>query len=529
MNVFEDNPDKAGNNSTLDGDVKSVSNKDVFTSEYVIYDDNDFDRVYLSKSKIITDAIDKIGFGKYQIGLFFISGFGWFSDNAWPIAVGLILSRLNEVDGVHAPTGKAPFITLAQNLGLLAGAFFWSLSSDLIGRRWAFNITLLTTGVFSTISGSSPNFAALGVYAALWSFGVGGNMPVDTAVFLESIPSNKQYFLTILSVFWAFGQLVANLFSWALISNFSCDDAEKVCYKSDNQGWRYFLYTLGGFTLLLFIIRFSIKNYESPKFLLAVGKDEKAVEVVHKIAKINGKPCFLTIESLREVDDSESSSYVPPASNELLKDKIKKYNFSHIRECFASRKMAMSTIMVIVSWALIGLAFPLYNAFLPTFLEKRGNANKPLSVRETYRNSLIVAVMGIPGSLIAGLLVELRIGRKGALCLSLLLTGVFLFCSTTARTSNANLGWNCMFNLFSTMMYGILYAYTPEIFPARIRGTAVGIASSANRVLGVFAPVIGIYANLDTPVPIYVSGALFLVVGVISLFLPYESKGRKSL
>lgn len=179
-----------------------------------MYDGSGFEQAYLEKSKIISRAIDEIGFGKYQIGLFIVAGFGWFADNAWPVATSLILPRLLEVDGVHPPSeGRTPFIPLAQNLGLLAGALFWSLSSDVTGRKWAFNITFLWTAVWAIVAGSSPNFAALGVFAALWSFGVGGNLPVDSAIFIENIPSKYNYLLTVLSIFWAFGQIVTNLLS----------------------------------------------------------------------------------------------------------------------------------------------------------------------------------------------------------------------------------------------------------------------------------------------------------------------------
>lgn len=43
------------------------------------------------------------------------------------------------------------------------------------------------------------------------------------------------------------------------------------------------------------------------------------------------------------------------------------------------------------------------------------------------------------------------------------------------------------------------------------------------------APIIAIYANLNTPVPVYVSGALFIVAGLLVLLVPYESQGRASL
>ena len=43
------------------------------------------------------------------------------------------------------------------------------------------------------------------------------------------------------------------------------------------------------------------------------------------------------------------------------------------------------------------------------------------------------------------------------------------------------------------------------------------------------APIIALYANLETAVPVYVSGALFLVSGFIALLLPFEPRGKASI
>ena len=66
-----------------------------------------------------------------------------------------------------------------------------------------------------------------------------------------------------------------------------------------------------------------------------------------------------------------------------------------------------------------------------------------------------------------------------------MLTGVFLICSTLAHDSNSLLGWNCAFNFMSNIMYAVLYAYTPEIFPTKDRGTGNALVASANRVFGI--------------------------------------------
>ena len=71
---------------------------------------------------------------------------------------------------------------LSNDSGLLVGAFGWGLGSDIIGRRWAFNLTLAITGVFGVTAGASPAFIAIILFASLWSVGVGGNLfiPVFT-------------------------------------------------------------------------------------------------------------------------------------------------------------------------------------------------------------------------------------------------------------------------------------------------------------------------------------------------------------
>jgi MFS family permease len=141
-------------------------------------------------------------------------------------------------------------LTLAQNIGLLAGAVFWGFGCDIFGRKWAFNMTLGVTAVFGLIAAGSPNFAGIGTFAALWSFGVGGNLPVDSAVFLEFLPGSHQYLLTVLSIDWAIAQVVATLVAWPLLGNLTCQE-KQVCVRSKNMGWRYFVIVMGGISLLV--------------------------------------------------------------------------------------------------------------------------------------------------------------------------------------------------------------------------------------------------------------------------------------
>lgn len=132
------------------------------------------DPVYENKARVLNSAIQEIGMGWYQWQLFVVVGFGWASDNLWPIVTSLILKPVS----LEFKAPRPPLLTLAQNIGLLFGAIFWGFGCDVFGRRLAFNLTIGITSVFGLIAATSPNFAAIGAFDALWSFGVGGNLPV---------------------------------------------------------------------------------------------------------------------------------------------------------------------------------------------------------------------------------------------------------------------------------------------------------------------------------------------------------------
>lgn len=482
------------------------------------------DPVYEGKARALNAAIQDIGMGGYQWQLFVVVGFGWASDNLWPIVTSLILPPVAKEFDLDKP----PLLSLAQNVGLLVGAMFWGFGCDVFGRRWAFNLTIGITSVFGLIAAGSPNFVALGCFVAFWSFGVGGNLPVDSAIFLEFLPGSHQYLLTVLSVFWALAQLLATLIAWPLLGNLTCEEQSETCGKSDNMGWRYFLICMGGIAMIMFLLRFvCFTLFESPKYLMGRGRDEEAISVVQEVAKRNKKSSAMAVADL-QVFDREGRQGTDASA--VLARKLEKVNLSHLRALFATKKLAYSTTTITLVWAFIGLGYPLYNAFLPYIQSTRGASFGDSSTYITYRNQLIIAVLGVPGALIGGVLVEVpRFGRKGALAVSTTLTGVFLFASTTALSSNSLLGWNCAYSFTSNVMYAVLYAYTPEIFATKDRGTGNAVTAMANRVFGIMAPIVAMYANLETAAPVYVSGALFIAAGGLVTILPYEPRGKASL
>ncbi|KAH0264878.1 MFS general substrate transporter, partial [Aureobasidium melanogenum] len=255
---------------------------------------------YDRKAKVINKAIQDMGMGKYQWQLFVLCGFGWMADNLWLQGVALTLDPIAAEFNVGS--NEVRYTTLALFTGLCIGASFWGVISDIIGRRYAFNTTLFLAGSFGLAAGGANSWIAVCALYACIGLGVGGNLPVDGALFLEFLPGESNYLLTLLSIWWPVGQLISSLLAWAYIPNFSCAAGAAVCTKADNWGWRYFILTLGALTFCMFIVRFFLFNlFESPKFLLSRGRQAEAVHVVQGIAAHNKTTTWLTEEILNQI------------------------------------------------------------------------------------------------------------------------------------------------------------------------------------------------------------------------------------
>ena len=124
------------------------------------------------------------------------------------------------------------------------------------------------------------------------------------------------------------------------------------------MGWRYTLLCLGAICLAIFFLRFVVFRFqESPKFLLYRGRDDRAVEVLHKIAKFNGRESSITLETFEILttehtstsysdedmttsDAAKDKSTITMVKNELLRCKI----------LFSSFSLARLTILIWITY-----------------------------------------------------------------------------------------------------------------------------------------------------------------------------------
>ncbi|KAJ2083668.1 hypothetical protein H4R24_000626 [Coemansia sp. RSA 988] len=543
--------------------------------------------------------ISNIGFGRYHRRVLALCGLGWTADNAWMQCTACILPRVQQHFAVS--NARIGLMSSSMFLGLTCGALVWGPISDRFGRLLPYRWTLIVSATFGLLASATPSFSLLCLCLFGLGSGVGGNMPVDGAIFLECIPREKRHLLTLLSVFFSLGSVLTSAVALAILPPFSCPDdpgPDGCDVSKQNNGWRYLLITMSLLTFVMVILRNGcFRLHESPKYLLQNKRRSDVVMVLKKIVTFNGGAARKPAASAET--GSNTGSYPPEdadSHNSLISDgaiaartSANDYNSTHswlewpendtaheraslqmdsaarhpttfkarihiwylklkgaldvsahirlLKPLFAP-PLRRTTILVWMIWGIVAMGFTMFNVFLPKLLETHNDAGgntKEAAVagshsKQTavYRDSLIYAVSGVPGSILGAWMVDTRLGRIYSMVLSTTVSGLaliaFAFSAKTHSTALTIVS-SSVFGLTSTLMFAVIYAYTPEVFHPSVRGTACGMASACGRVAGIIAPLItGLLLGISTTVPLYVSVALLWAAAGCMFILPIETR-----
>lgn len=117
------------------------------------------------------------------------------------------------------------------------------------------------------------------------------------------------------------------------------------------------MFTSGALVFVMSVARITVVRLkETPKYLLGMGEDARLVETLRSLADRHGRPCSLTLAQLEAcgvVHGTHSGNRFSLGESLV-----------HLRGLFATRQMGKSTLMLWLSWTLIGMAYPLFYVFL---------------------------------------------------------------------------------------------------------------------------------------------------------------------
>jgi MFS family permease len=491
------------------------------------------DSVLAKKIHLINDAIDEMGFTWYHAKLFMIAGFGYSVDSQMEMVQSAVKVYVDyQMMGSGFPISNEVFYA-----GLICGSVVFGMGCDLIGRKVVFNSSILLTSIFGFFTGGTDNYAMYCIFMFLSSFAAGGNIATDVSVFLEFLPSKYQWMNTTMALFWGVGQTIAALISWAFIPNNSCDGPE-YCPSHINRGWRYCWYVNSAICLFAALVRlFVLKLDETPKFLISTGKDKEAYEVLKKISVKYDRSMSLTLEDLENCGTINQDFFDPQRDGYSIKALWRAMKVN-LKILFQNRLVTRSSLLIFLSWGFIGISYSTFYNFLYIFIASHGG-DTGSSTYLVYRNATLANFVGIFGPILAGFMIlikfnmfnrEVIFGRRGTMIFGALASMAILFGYTTVRTPAGDAGFGAATYFFVNIYYGTLYAYTPEIFPTKARGTGVGVALVVCRIFGAFAPVVYYFgAKSGSSVPIWVCGALIGCLSVLSALMPFEPSLKRSV
>lgn len=480
-----------------------------------ISDLNGYDTILNTKMKLVNDALDEIGFTWYHVKLFCLTGMGYATDSQLSYVQATVAAfTRKQFNQSFASDSEALFA------GMLVGALFWGFSADLIGRKFAFNSSLLLSSIFAFLAGCMSNWGTYCLFVGLNAAAFGGNLVLDTSILLEYTGTNSTWTVTFLATWWGVGQTISTLIGWGMLSYSSCDLNLDVCRSSDNRGWRYTWFINAAIVFIFSLLRvLIIRLKETPKYLVSNGRDEEAFEVLKGLAIKYDRPLSLTLEKLQScgsIAHADQSDELYTWTQKIM---------MHLRLLFQNRRVARSSLLLYSSWLLLGLAYPLYANFLPTYLSNKGANISASTTSGQYRDNVFPNIAAIGGPLLAGALLYFfpkSLGHRGTMATGAVLSMVCFFCYTQVKTRLQNIALSSLVYIFIDMYYGCLYAYTPAILPSVARGTGSSIAFGCTRSMACLVPVIAYYADPNTLVPIWICGTAVGVIGCLSLLYPFE-------
>ncbi|GKV26814.1 hypothetical protein SLEP1_g36044 [Rubroshorea leprosula] len=469
----------------------------------------------------VDDALLAMGFGKFQILVLVYAGMGWVSEAMEMMLLSFIGPAVQSLWGLSSH--QESLITSVVFVGMLIGAYSWGVVSDKHGRRRGFLITAIVTAVAGFLSAFAPNYILLIIFRCFVGLGLGGGH-VLASWFLEFIPApNRGTWMVIFSAFWTVGTIFEASLAW---------------FVMPKLGWRWLL-ALSSLPSLLLLLFYGVTP-ESPRYLCLKGRRIDALNVLEKIARINGAKLPSGVLVSEHEVELEGRSILAEDTH-LLSTGNKEDETHNERAAggFSSLLMLLSPELIkstLLLWVVFfGNAFSYYGLVLLTTELNNGRNSCHTNALQSeksqdvsYRDVFITTFAEFPGLLLAAATVD-KLGRKVSMSSMFFLCCIFLLPLVFHESRGLTTGLLFGARICITSTFTVVYIYAPEIYPTSVRSTGVGVASSMGRIGGMICPLVavGLIHGCHQTAAIILFEIVIFVSGICVLLFPLETTGRE--
>ena len=411
---------------------------------------------------------------------------GWTLDSfeffALFVTVGFALHQLVPVTEHAAIPRYAGYIIAATLFGWGTGGVIGGIIADYIGRKRTMILAILAYSLTTGLSALSWNWESLAVLRFLVGVAIGSEWATGASLVAELWPDHSRgKGGGLMQCGAGIGAILASVV-WLLIGG------------SGPSAWRW-MYLIGVLpALATFWIRRSIP--ESPRWMQSNELRSEARNLKRHGADLSGERVALTRFTLIDL--------------------------------FSDRTVRGPLIGSFLMMLSLTLAFWGVGTFIPTYVGTVAAKSGLPAAQWAGWAGLVTGIFGTLGFISLGFLADL-IGRKAVTMLfylmCLILTPVVYL---WAWDIHVLLFWVSVFGFFTLGIWAWAPIWLPELFPTRMRSTAIAFSFNAPRLIACIGPLIagtlivrlGGYGPAAT-----IIGSFFVLGLVVALFLP-ETKGK---
>lgn len=444
-------------------------------------------------SPSVDSVVSRLGFGKYQLKLMFLSGAALLADGAEMAVLSLLTAvlktewQLNQLS--LGALGSSMF------LGMVVGTIFSALYADDIGRVSIMKVGTATAFGSAVCAALAPEFYSFVALRTITGLSIGLCLPCSASYCLEICPKDyRGCFMISLELFFVIGQISAVLFAFWLIPDL------------EGHNWRYLL-LCSAIPMGVASVSLHFGVVESPYFFTSKGNSEEAIASLNFIAKVNRQP-ELSPHEVQAIYDIKQQS----------QDK----GFSKIK-VILNKQYIGQTLLLMVLWFIAVFEFYGMVFILPKSLAI-GQDSKAF----VLWGMLAMSLVQIPSTLVNMWAIEAPwLGRRMTITICLICQTVCLAASVFLFTHVSFIGMIAGVYFFCGIWFNTLYPFTGELYPTKVRSLALGFCNTWARIAGVLAPMVMLNFDSYSKTSPYIVLCCLAVLGFfVSLLLPTETRGK---
>ncbi|CAB3226961.1 unnamed protein product [Arctia plantaginis] len=482
------------------------------------------------------EALNMTGYAGYNVGVFLICS---------SVIMGMCFELFSvsylvpaSVCELHTTNIQQGFLACIPLAGVIFTSPIWGYLADTRGRKKILIISMTMGFVAGILSTFSPNWIVLSLLKLLSSASIAGAFALSMTILGECTPMAKRSGLVILST----SVFLMSTGSMAVIAypvlQFKFSYYIPVLDIQFNA-WRV-LCLIFAFPCLISVLGATF-IFESPKYLLSIGREKEAVEVLRRIYVMNTGKSGDTFEVDAVYLEEDSESTVPKGFFGSLAAKTGPL----LRKPLLKNVILLSVLFVLcyicINSFVVWLPF-IINAIMTSVSE--GNTNiTACNMIELYQNStteenqnldcsmnsfamimvfVIHSILAVSNIIMSALINV--IGRKK------IFIGIQMVAGVAALSVNSSPYWMLtgvlfMFFLTGIFNFGFLSTYSVDIFPTFVRAMAVSLTLMVGRASAVIGiNVLKQLLNNYCEYIFYTFGVLSCLGGIIGFLLPSEEK-----